>query len=159
MKQSHSLYQMMLSKIKEINLKQKYDQEKYQLAMETKFKSLITQREQEWERAWEKRDSVLANKDSLTKELDAERTTLRELLGKREAEVASYQQQVSTMVRDHASIVEDFKSRVSTAERKYDELLQQYHRHEDKLMSTNEQQLSDLQDQLTAHYHQEVAHL
>ena len=38
---------------------------------------------------------------------------------------------MSTMVNDHTLIVEDFKTRVKHQEKKYEELLKQYHKHDD----------------------------
>jgi hypothetical protein len=61
---------MFLSKIKELTLKHKYENEKTQTTLEGRFKDLISQRELEWEQAWERRDAQLTNKDQALKEFD-----------------------------------------------------------------------------------------
>jgi hypothetical protein len=63
-KQQTSLVSLAASKFKEFTLRSNYDQERFQLLLENKFKSLISQREAEWERAWDKRDQLLAAKDA-----------------------------------------------------------------------------------------------
>ncbi len=69
-KQTASIFQMVAAKIKELSMKQKYESEKYQTAIENKFKKLIQAREEEWEQAWQRRDGLIANKEIVLRDAE-----------------------------------------------------------------------------------------
>lgn len=62
--------------------------------LENKFKTLISTREQEWEKAWEKRDQLLAQKEETLRNMESEFIRVKELLAERDSEVRTYQMQV-----------------------------------------------------------------
>jgi hypothetical protein len=82
------MMQAIQSKVKEQSMHVKYDGEKKFGQLEAKFKSLLNNREKEWEKAWAKRDDLLLMKDSQIKELEKDRAHLNELLNKKEYESA-----------------------------------------------------------------------
>lgn len=104
-------------------MRHKYEQDKYQIAMEARFKSLIGSREQEWEKAWEKKDDILTIKDRLIHDVAYEQQTLKDVIARNELEIESFQMQVNRMVTDHAHLAEDFKQRLQIADTKNEELL------------------------------------
>ena len=77
----------MQAKVREQEMRQKFEQDKYKTNMDSKFKSLISGREQEWEKAWEKREEVLQNKDRKLREAEGQITGLREQVTRKEYEL------------------------------------------------------------------------
>ena len=86
-KHSQNLLNQLQAKLREQDLRHKFELDKYKNAMDAKFKSLIGTREQEWEKAWEKREDVLSSKDRKLKEADAEKHTLKETLARKDYEL------------------------------------------------------------------------
>ena len=82
------------SKAKEIQYTTKFKLEKLQYAYEQKFSHEFSQREAEWERAWEKREDVIGEKERNLKELELEKSKLRELITKLEVEAVQVKSQM-----------------------------------------------------------------
>jgi capsule polysaccharide export protein KpsE/RkpR len=55
--------------------------------------------------------------------------------------------------------VSEYKDRLDSTERKYDELLTQYHKHEESLQSSSRQQQNELRHILNKQYQDELAKL
>jgi hypothetical protein len=49
--------------------------------------------------------------------------------------VDRFREQFQSATRDHSGIVEELRARVNESEKRYEELIKQYHRHEDKVNS------------------------
>lgn len=111
------------SKLREQDLKHKFELDKYKSAMDTKFKTLVSTREQEWEKAWEKREEVITSKDRKVKDSEVERAALKETLARKEYELEAISMQVSQMMKDHQKATEEYKQRIMNSDRKYEELL------------------------------------
>ncbi len=75
------------SKLKENELRHKYEVDKFKTAMDSKFNTLSRSRENEWEKAWEKREKLIIEMEKKLKEVEAERHTLRETLNIKEFEI------------------------------------------------------------------------
>ncbi|TNV86198.1 hypothetical protein FGO68_gene12493 [Halteria grandinella] len=158
-KQSQSLFALCAAKLKESTLRQNYDQEKFQLVLESKFKSLISTREQEWEKAWEKRDQLLHQKEESLRLIEGEYLKVKELLGERESEVQTYQTQVANMLRDHESLTESLRDRLGDSEQRYEELIRQYNMHEERINREAGMLVGDVREQVTQQYQGEVERL
>lgn len=145
--------------MRENELRHKFDVDKYKNSMDQKFKSLIGTREQEWEKAWEKREDVIVSKDRKVRELENERTTLKDTLSRKEFELESLSNQVNTMIKDHQKQVEDFKQRLQTADKKYDDILKQYRKHEETLSQSSKDQLIQVKESLTTQFNDDIRKL
>ena len=86
-KHTQNMLNQLQSKLREQEMKHKFELDKYKTAMDSKFKSFIGTREQEWEKAWEKREDVLNNKDRKLKESESEKHNLKETLARKEYEL------------------------------------------------------------------------
>lgn len=86
-KHTQNMLGQLQAKVRESDMKRAYEADKYRTAMDSKFKGLISTREQEWEKAWEKREEVITTKDKRMREAEAERNTLREAVARKEAEI------------------------------------------------------------------------
>ena len=86
-KHAQNMLNQMQAKVREQEMRQKFEVDKYKTNMDSKFKSLISSREQEWEKAWEKREEVLQSKDKKLRETENQVGALREQVTRKEYEM------------------------------------------------------------------------
>ena len=149
----------MQSKLRETSLKQTYDRDLYKKSLDSKFKSLISSREHEWETAWAKREELLTHKDQKLHSLEVELARTREALSKREFEVEHFQSQMQQMVADHAKINDEMKARAHSGERRYEELVKQCQRNDEQTRQRHATEVQEIRESLTSRYEEEIRRL
>lgn len=120
---------------------------------------MITQREQEWESAWSKREELLSHKDQKLAALESAVTKLTDSLSKKQSELDHCLSQIKQMVSDHAKINDEMKFRANASEKRCDDLTKTHHKKEEQLVSKHAQEVVELKDSLTKHHTQEVQRL
>lgn len=63
------------------------------------------------------------------------------------------------MVRDHESLTHSLRDRLADSENRYEELITQYHNHEDRINSEAGQLVNEVREQSAAQYQGEVMRL
>lgn len=81
-------------KAREMQVTQQFKVEKLLYSSEQKHKMELHQREVDWDKAWEKKESLLKEKDYEFKAVETEKQQLKEILLKSESEVQKLQSQI-----------------------------------------------------------------